>query len=79
MHMEKRLISFLKNLLTDIHNQWDFGLIVWQLGCILYLYRGVTAAWDFQSFGLGLAGVLGAGAAMSWATAKTTTEMEKHE
>jgi hypothetical protein len=71
------LFNWLKYLLTDLNNQWDFGLIIWQLGCILYLYRGVTATWDFQSFGLGLAGVLGAGAAMSWATAKTTTEMKK--
>ena len=60
------MFKWIRFLITDESNQWDIGILFWIAGCILYLYRGVTAPWDFQSFGIGLMGVLGAGAGLQW-------------
>lgn len=62
-----QLAKILKYLITDEQNQYDAGILVWLTGCVTYLYRGWTVTpFDFQSFGIGLAGVLGAGAVLKW-------------
>lgn len=66
------MIKWLRFVLTDEQNQWDLGILIWLVGCIQFLGTGVkayiigTQAWDPQSFGTGLLGVLGAGAALQW-------------
>lgn len=66
------MFKWLRFILTDESNQWDWGILVWATGCVQFLatsayvtlVRGQT--WDPQSFGTGLLGVLGAGAALQW-------------
>lgn len=62
--------NLLKFLITDEHNQYDFGILVWIASCFLFLYRSWTAPWDGVAFGVGLAGVLGSGAALKWISTK---------
>ena|ERR1700682_4143717 len=70
------MFNWLRYILTDEKNQWDIGILMWIAGVMLYLYRGLTATWDFQAFGIGFAGVLGAGIGLQWIRQKgneTTT------
>ena len=66
-----------RSLLTDEENQWDIGLLLWFSGFCIFLYKAVIAPapFDYMSFGTGLAGVCGAGAALRWIK---TTEIKTH-
>lgn len=66
--IDMRVVKWIRYVLTDEKNRWDIGVLLWVAGCVEFLYRGWSVSpFDFQAFGIGLAGVLGAGAALQWA------------
>lgn len=68
--------KWLRYILTDANNEWDITLLAWFAAVIIYLYKGWVAPspFDFQAFGLGAAGVFGAGKALDWFTKRKDTD-----
>jgi hypothetical protein len=75
------MFKWLRFILTDEQNQWDWGILVWAAGCIEFLSTSAYVVWvrgnpwDAQAFGTGLLGVLGAGAALQWIRQKGTEKV----
>lgn len=62
-----KLINWIHFVLTDRNNQWDIGILMWVTYCVIFAYKALTSTpFDFQSYGIGTAGVLGGGAALQW-------------
>lgn len=65
-------MEWLRDLLTDDHNQYDIGFCGWFAGVIVFLILACLnwQRFDPQTMGIGFAAILGAGGAMSWMRTK---------
>lgn len=69
---------WLRYILTDERDEWDLGILLWIVGVALFLWRSWNMqTFDPQAYGIGLAGVLGAGAGMRWLRNREQDEKEK--